>query len=184
QAKSMMVVGNGASLKNLAAGDFIDSHELVFRFNHCFDLPTDQQATGQKLSYWVIAPDCQTPLRLTPEYNCVLSGPEALSWIKNPESLQKLVGHKPLLQIPLQIWRELVLQLGAPPSSGLLILHWLFTLVTNKSVIHRIGFSTPEQFDPAHYHHVLPAHKGSARHHWNMEWTLLEKWFQSQLKSE
>ena len=184
RAKSIIVVGNSASLNSSNSGSFIDSHEVVFRCNHCFAQPIAEQTTGKKISYWVIAPDCQTPLRLTPEQCCVLSGPEILGWIKSTKALQHLTGQNSTVQIPLAIWRELVIQLGAPPSSGLLILHWLFTLVTDKSVIQRIGFSAPEQFDQEHYHSILPAHKGSARHHWNMEWKLQETWFQSQLRLE
>jgi hypothetical protein len=184
KAKSIIVVGNAAYSYHTDSAEFIDSHDLVFRFNHCFAQTHEPGVTGQKLSYWVIAPDCQTSLRLQPEHGCLLSGPEALGWIKTTQRVQQLVGSSDLLHIPLQIWRNLVHQLGAPPSSGLLILYWLFTLVEHEGVIHRIGFSTPEHCDQARYHHILQEHQGSTRHHWNMEWKLLEKWFQRQLKSE
>lgn len=184
KAKSIIVVGNAAYPYHADSAEFIDSHDLVFRFNHCFAHSQEPGITGQKISYWVIAPDCQTSLRLQPEHGCLLSGPEALDWVKTTQRIQKLVGPSDLLHIPLQIWRDLVHQLGAPPSSGLLILYWLFTLVPHDGVIRRIGFSAPEQLDTERYHHILPQHQGSTRHEWNMERKLLEKWFQRQLKSE
>lgn len=50
-AKSVVIVGNGASLLNRANGDFIDSHDIVVRFN-LFRIDGFATDVGTKTTIW------------------------------------------------------------------------------------------------------------------------------------
>ena len=62
--RSIIVVGNGESLRDSGLGSVIDSYETVVRFNH-FKTKGFEKDVGTKTSVWVLAqirePDKQDP---------------------------------------------------------------------------------------------------------------------------
>jgi hypothetical protein len=78
----------------------------------------------------------------------------------------------PLLSVPLSVWQELVAQLQAPPSAGLLTLLWLRHLAGTWHGIKATGFGYREGI----YHAHLPNHQPSRRHRWKQEIDVLSQW--------
>jgi hypothetical protein len=82
--------------------------------------------------------------------------------------------------VPLEHWRELVKQLQAPPSAGILFLTWLYALLGSWQFIKAVGFGYSEQTATS-YHHAKLNHTATNRHHWAAELALLKRWQQQGL---
>lgn len=174
QAKSIQLVGNSGSLKQSQLGTTIDSAEIVVRFNRCFSDETTVRDTGEKTDIWVGAPDVKHPAPLAKWY--IIAGPAMLNWL--PRRPQAFTSLEPLFNVPLASWRELVRQLAAPPSAGLLTLYWFMQLApqTPKRIC---GYSVGKQ--AIQYHHADRLHQAVSRHNWEQEQCLLNTWLQKKL---
>jgi len=163
------IVGNGL-IDRGDAGNWIDSHDFVVRFNNCFnDIDSNR---GKKIDTWVCAPDYMRKWDKSPKF-VIVSGADIL--YKN--SIKKSFDNMDLdnLQgIPLNIWRELVWLCGAPPSAGILMTYYLFKLRSSWRKIDLIGFDLTSE--PDQYHYANKEHSISSRHNWEKEKFLLRKW--------
>lgn len=174
QADAIQFVGNSGNLINSKLGPKIDSAALVVRFNRCFSNKSNAEDTGQKTDIWVGAPDVNFK---APEASCyIITGPNMLNWLsRRPPTFSELT---PLYGVPLAPWRELVKQLAAPPSAGLLVLKWFIQMAPTceKWVC---GFSLSQQV--TQYHHADKEHKAVSRHNWEQEMRVLNIWLQQKL---
>lgn len=155
------LVGNGWQLHGSEAGDHIDQADFVVRFNRCFSAGTHKTDTGRKLQLWVMAPNYTGEI---PDADWILvSGPNSL-WSK--KHWPSLPGRR-VLSVPLPVWRSLVRQFGAPPSSGVLTCAYLQTLLQHGQQLSCFGVGFTASKTP--YHQADQTHQPSARHHWSAE---------------
>ncbi|MDP5132238.1 MAG: glycosyltransferase family 29 protein [Paraglaciecola sp.] len=165
----IQLVGNSANLQHQIQGMAIDQAPLVVRFNRCFSEHTLNADTGVKTSIWVCAPDFKHHATLA-EW-CILTGPDMGNWIQNlPDCIK---NHQQVLSVPLAVWKELVRMLAAPPSAGILVTYWLYTLHPEcQRFLTGFGFQSSSQ----QYHIADPHHNAVSRHNWQQEKALFLQW--------
>lgn len=169
------IVGNGARLNGAGLGEQIDQHRFVLRFNRFTGANSTREDNGIKLDIWVRAPDYVGP---APRVDWLLmTGPAIQFKLQNWRPLKPLIknGAK-LVCVPLSAWRDLVAELGAPPSGGLLVAYWLAQQPGLKPHLRLFGFG----FEPENgevYHQGVPGHQPNDRHNWQGERVLLKQWF-------
>jgi len=152
--KSIIVVGNGGSIKDKEYGEVIDSHDVVIKFNHGAVLGQDDPIHfGKKCTVWVYAM-CNENLcrrrwrefKTKPDYSLRggtkhVSGLEhSILYTYDSEGLYKELGiHKRLY-----------------PSTGMVIIYYIINNIKYKSldIAGFDGFKTSN-----FYEKVIQAHK-------------------------
>lgn len=180
QAGKIHLVGNSPILAGSNNGATIDSADVVIRFNQYQSSHTQACDTGIKCNVWVMAPAFagEVPAKLD---WCLVSGPNMLwqqqRWpqLINPDL--NVLSDLKLLSIPLANWRALVRQLAAPPSAGLLVIHFIASVINKPDCIHLSGFGYNSS--TSQYHYAKPDHHAVSRHNWQAEYQLLQDWQQS-----
>lgn len=182
QATTLHVVGNSPHILGLGLGEEIDSADVVVRFNHFQSKHTSAQDIGTKLSAWVAAPGYQGPVPLqstgSQQPPLVIAGP-AMLYLQQRFNHLTNIAHRPnssnnnqqVLQVPLNIWRQQVRLLAAPPSAGALLLAWLLNLKQQHQLTFTLrgyGFGYDQQ-EQTRYHIAKPDHRPVARHNWSAE---------------
>ena len=183
------IVGNGGSLLDRANGEFIDEHDIIIRFNKPV-LTKDLRAfTGIRTDGIVVSPNVvkslskDSPVRLAVSGINVLAGASGY-W----QQLANLPTHVLIATFAQSDWYELVQQLQAPPSAGLL------TLQALSQVAHvdmsAFGFTTTHQVNSQNLQgnpevlvadknpqgaHYGDSYSGSGRHNWSAEAALLQQ---------
>lgn len=169
EAKRVIVVGNSPNIRGEKQGGWIDQHDIVIRFNHCFSEHTQSTDSGSKLDLWVVAPDYRGP-QFPGSTGTIITGPNMLWWQQNWHYFQTLRG--PLIGLPMASWRTAVALLQAPPSAGFLLLSWLRHQLQVES-ISTIGFGFS---GGGEYHNAIKGHQAVSRHNWQREKELLSTW--------
>ncbi|PIE01274.1 MAG: hypothetical protein CSA79_00795 [Thiothrix nivea] len=178
------VVGNAGNMKGALLGETIDQHDCVARFNTFSSPKTDEKDMGYKHDIWVITPGFQVTV-LPKDFSgtVILTGPDVRYQLLNWSGVSAVVKRElTLLTTPLPVWQNLVRELTAPPSAGILFLAWLKVLLGSWSGVSVAGFSALNDVKKA-YHHTDAKHKPSARHNWLAEAALLRRWQQEGLTS-
>jgi hypothetical protein len=171
RASSIKLIGNSPSLASSNAGEHIDNADIVIRFNRFQSKHTQIADSGSKLDIWIMAPDYQQTLPDKLHW-CLVSGPDIV-WQQQRWPQFSRQSPEKLLGIPLPYWRQLVRQLAAPPSAGLLVAHYFRQICApDKIALHGFGF------DPTapQYHYASPQHKAVSRHNWAGELTMIQQW--------
>jgi hypothetical protein len=175
RAKGICVVGNSGSLRGAGHGDWIDAHDLVVRFNRFRCEESSTADIGSRIHVWVAAPGFPGS---PPEEVAwtVITGPDMRYRRQNWELLRdRLEADRPVLTVPLEVWRALATRVCAPPSAGLLMLAWIKALFGTWGGISTVGLGVAtSQGTP--YHHADPNQKPVARHNWEAERILLGQW--------
>lgn len=161
----IVVLGNGPIERPPQLAD--DANTLIIDFNHpAHALPLPARARHA----WVRTPNTSVTAR----------DDQALSWVifSGNNSLYQRLRLSPLLPAdftpakylfaPSPIWWELVDALAAPPSAGLLMLHWIASLRGTLAGVEVHGCSI---MPGAH-----PLNRKPGRHHWQRERAFLQRW--------
>jgi hypothetical protein len=169
------VVGNSAALLQSGLGGHIDAHVGVVRFNQWRGLDTLSADTGVALDVWVVSPGFQ-PTLLEPVPWVVVSGPDPQAVMQRWRVVKDLrAAGATVLTVPLPIWRELVTQLQAPPSAGLLMLAWWRAMQGGWAGVNIAGIGA--ETSSVGVHHLLgPGHRVGSRHRWVRERALVRSW--------
>lgn len=170
RGRGVCVVGNSPSIGGLKLGATIDRAHLVVRFNACFGAQSLEVDTGSRIDIWVRSPAFAGTCPPGASWR-VISGPRAVAGAGQFE------GQRGSVTIPLEIWRELVLELRAPPSAGLLMLWWLHRICGGWTGISVAAVGT------ANGKHRDERSRGRSmfRHDWQAERRLLQRWVTSGL---
>lgn len=161
------VVGNAPDLLNKKQGKAIDNADLIVRFNQANTSDSLAIDVGRRIDLWVVSPGFIGRRTPPSSHNQMLTSIEPLSraslyWMhlaKQPAQSLSLINPG--------IWYQLVSELQAPPSAGLLALHTLKAFAPQASV-ECYGFSalaTTEISD----NHYGDRGKASSRHNWPLE---------------
>lgn len=171
--KKICIVGNSASLRYANIANNIDKSGIVIRFNKCFNDET-KSYTGHKIDIWVCAPNFKDEVQERADW-IILTGPNLVYKNYNFDRFEKYVKNgKKILGVPLNIWKELVFILKAPPSAGVLVLWWLKNILGGWNGICASGFDLSVK--TGRYHHVNPRYLAGERHNWKLEKKLLIDW--------
>ncbi|MCY1266995.1 Capsule polysaccharide biosynthesis protein [compost metagenome] len=177
QANGLCVVGNAGVLKGCGLGADIDRASGVVRFNRFADDEGMRADVGMRLDVWVVAPGYRGPAPKSVGW-IVVTGPDMRYRMQDWQLVMPfLKAGVPVLTVPLGIWRELVVRLKAPPSAGVLLLHWLQQLKGDDSQkgLSFVGIGQGV-VGKGTYHLALPHHKPVGRHNWKAEQLMVEQW--------
>lgn len=181
---AICVVGNAGNMKGALLGDVIDQHDCVARFNTFSSSETDVKDMGYKHNIWVVTPGFE--VAALPESfsgTVIMTGPDMRYRLLSWSGVAIVVEHDlKLLTTPLQVWRDLVRKLQAPPSAGIVFLAWLKVLLGSWKGVSVAGFNALSEAESV-YHHTDTKHKPSARHNWAAEAILLQRWQREGLTS-
>jgi hypothetical protein len=172
RSRGICVVGNAGALAGQGLGARIDAAGTVIRFNR-FQSNVDQATDiGSRTSVWVTSPSYQGP---RPDVDwVVVSGPDMCFQLRNWALLTpRLLAARPVLSVPLSVWRDLVKVLNAPPSAGVLMLAWLCRLGGGWAGITAAGIGVGTQ---GRYHLADLRKRAGTRHAWAAEASLIEVW--------
>lgn len=170
--RGICLVGNAASLKGSGLGERIDAAGFVIRFNDFRGGRRDRSDTGRRTSAWVTNASYDGP-RFDQADWVVISGPDMCFRLRDwTDFTSRLRLARPVLTVPLPVWRDLVRVLHAPPSAGLLMLAWLHDLLGSWHNVTAAGIGTGA-VGPYHLHGKS---RGSVRHDWAAEAALVATW--------
>lgn len=175
--KGICVVGNAGVMHGARLAGIIDQHDCVVRFNTFASDQTDLNDMGSKFDVWVLTPEftIQT-IPANFRGTVVLTGPEMQFRLLNWSGLLPALSHGlPLVTPPLPVWREVVSELAAPPSAGVIFLAWLRRMLGSWDGVTVAGFSALSD-GGAVYHYADAKHKAASRHNWAGESALLRRW--------
>lgn len=180
--EGICVVGNSGSLRGSGWGNKIDEHGLVMRFNQFSGPQSTVEDIGSKMNVWVGAPGFKGPPPKEVDW-VVSSGPDMRFRRQNWNAFQeRLLADAPVLTVPLSIWCNLVAELSAPPSAGILLLAWLRVISGSWRGLSTVGIGiSPDNHVP--YHHVFSKQQPFVRHDWGKERFLLGRWRSEGLQS-
>lgn len=181
---TIAIVGNAPGLLQAKNGDAIDSADCVLRFNQIVINDRLQTSTGQRTDIWCVNPGFDfRHLPRFPSRYVWLSGylpyhrPSAY-WLQLENQLATR-SDTTFMHASHSLWCELVAQLHAPPSAGLLC---LYTLMQTPCRLQVYGFSGLESDDhkqstknQTQSHHYGDGGADSGRHNWAAEQRLLRK---------
>lgn len=176
-ARGICVVGNAASVGGQRLGDGIDAHGAVVRFNHFSQAAEHAQDVGSRLDVWVLSPGYRGPVPRTVKW-VVMTGPDVRYTLRNWRLVLPLLEQGArILTVPLPIWRSLVNELRAPPSSGVLLLAWLREMggLDGWKGLTTVGIGSGLSVTGS-YHLGIKGHKADSRHHWSAESLQVTKW--------
>ena len=177
--RGICVVGNSAHLAGRALGERIDAASLVVRFN---DFPCGEiyvPDVGHRTSVWVTSPGYEGPPFLDADW-VVVTGPDMCFRLRHWGALsERLRRARPVLSVPLPIWRELVRTLHAPPSAGVLMLAWLHSLLGSWNTVTAVGIGTGN----SGRYRIQVYGRRSSRHDWRAEAALVRDWAREGLQT-
>jgi hypothetical protein len=178
--RGVCVLGNGGNLLGAGLGPLIDEHGAVVRFNRFRGSASTPADIGERVDVWVTAPGYTGAAPAGVPW-IVVSGADMAfrlqDWRRFEEPLRS--GAK-VLTVPLEPWRQLVAQLQAPPSAGVLFLAWSRSLLGSWTPLRALGFAGVGAGGP--YHHADARHQPAGRHHWPAERTVLKHWQEKGLR--
>lgn len=170
---SIAVVGNSPSLVMKSDGNAIDAADVVIRFNHAALSHANVQHLGQRTDLWVISPS--TPLKHKPAGARAI-GISGVKPFLRPSRYWKTLasGDLPIAEFNAAVWYELVGELQAPPSAGLLVLASLRALMPAVDIT-RYGFTEQQGVREQQGNHHGDRQAASTRHNWQRELLWLQR---------
>lgn len=166
---SIAIVGNSPSAAGLGAGEEIDQHDTVIRFNHASVENRFQPDYGTQTHVHVISPAYRFGGNPPLCHTVAVSGVQPFHrpgkfW----QHLASQQDHHYLTFDP-SVWYDLVTQLEAPPSAGLLCASQCAQLRQQGVSVNLFGFGQSEQAN----NHYSDRDRKSERHNWAAEETVL-----------
>ncbi|WP_022950576.1 glycosyltransferase family 29 protein [Leucothrix mucor] len=174
--KIVAVVGNSACLRNSNLGKKIDQQDIVCRFNRYPRHASHAPDTGQRIDIWITSPEVLNEQLVLPESVrwIIISGGDVRFTLRNWSGCHDyLKQQKRIITIPIKCWSNLVQQLKAPPSAGLLWTNYLISLGLPGKNIQLYGFGK-NNTRSKQYHIISPQYKASKRHAWQDESTVIK----------
>lgn len=178
---SLCIVGNSPCERGRGLGAFIDSHDVVIRFNDYSTAPEYSEDYGRKTDIWSRNYTYQNIWRRDSEkFRHTLLPGLSLYW-RVPNGYQFLVDHaasgNSAEDVPVRIYHNLMVRVGVPPSSGLLVLYWIFAIRGGLKNVSVFGFSMMDQngIGPVRYFEDGVVRAKHPPHSWQREWAVFNE---------
>ncbi len=173
--KKIAIVGNANTETGSSNGRFIDSHDIVFRFNNFASRTSYEKDYGKKTTVWVRTPSIhEVPLREDISPKTVVFSSSLMLYTKNGNwkwMLDYCDRDENIVLLDDSIFRDLVQKLNSPPTAGLLTTANISGLSDDLSQISFLGFD----FNTGKQSHYFDNQKPAGRHNWNLEKELFLK---------
>lgn len=168
---SFCIVGNSADELGTDNGEKIDRHNLVIRFNNFSNDRKFLKDYGSKTDIWVRSSEGSDVINrdISPFRLIMFSGGNFIHNNKSWKLIRKYAKTKPVGFFPDHLWHELITELKAPPSAGLLALYSIHKLTGTIPATSVYGFSKKTS-TRAHY---FDEAKPGIRHNWAKEKEIL-----------
>lgn len=160
---SVALVGNARSLLNAQFGPEIDSHQWVVRLNQGAFVAGDPLRTGVRTDFIFMTLTGESTLARilfvvrairTARRGVVMMSPKA-------RRLLRIDLSRYFSTYPEQWHRELTVEVGSRPSTGLMALDFLTRTMADPSRLHLYGFDFFKTPDIAHGRNNVPSHSPS-----------------------
>lgn len=167
------IVGNGGILKHESPD--MSSWSCVVRFNHFLG---STASVDTRCDVWVTNPSySEIPPSIKTTRWVIMSGPEVHYSAQNWASIEPfLLAEIPVLTVPIEVWRELVSIIKAPPSAGALLACWLEYILSAEK-IGLAGFNALSGESKKLDYHASQHGRDSGRHDWSAEGHWLRELF-------
>ncbi|WP_298607908.1 glycosyltransferase family 29 protein [uncultured Thiothrix sp.] len=182
QRQGICIVGNSGNMLNTNLGSTIDAAGFIVRFNAFQSGKHFTTDLGQQCNLWCMTPSFK-PNKLRTVDWLLVTGPEIqyrlADWGAFYPFLEKQI---PIVTVPLEVWRQLVTELQAPPSAGISVLAFFYWLLGSWAGISVAGFGALSETQTT-YHYMNPKNKPSERHNWVGEERIIRRWLKEGLRS-
>ena len=180
-SQTLCVVGNAPSLLGARRGAFIDSHDMVIRFNNFSTGGIQSADTGTKTDVWARTTtlrgnDRREGARFA---HVITSGVPA--WWRSPAALS--FANEAMLSglahdcIDPHSYFQVASHLGSKPSSGIALLGWLRVIRGSLAGVSIEGFNLSDQPDGGTTSYFATSPRTSeVPHDWAAERALLDRW--------
>lgn len=165
------VVGNGPYELGQAHGEEIDACAQVFRFNNATLNSSYVRDYGTRTDCWVVSPAYK------PKHDKLIATQMLITglspWCRPGLYWQRFARLSDVryFSFPATAWYQLVAELEAPPSAGLLTVYSLLNTLTERNSVKMFGINRDErQLGGNHYNDLS---KRSSRHNWLAEATIV-----------
>ena len=167
ETHSIALVGNGPASLGQGLGARIDSADIVIRFNYANMGGEYKNDYGSRTNLWVVSPSTNiNPDKMLSNRICI----SGVSIFDKPSQYWKSLSKVPntrFYTFSKKVWYQLVAELKAPPSAGLLT---LATLCQNSSIsrnlkLYGMSIGTPN----CSKNHYGDNSVRSERHNWPLE---------------
>ena len=169
------VVGNGPYELGKAHGDEIDACAHVFRFNNAAVNSSYARDYGTRTDCWVISPAYK------PKHDNLIATQMFITglslWCRPGLYWQRFarVSNACYFNFPPVAWYQLVAELEAPPSAGLLTVFSLLNTLPEGNSVMTFGINRDEQQLGGNHYNDLS--RRSSRHNWLAEATIINNLF-------
>lgn len=170
---TIAIVGNAGTELGKQQGKIIDQAEHVFRFNSIITEPEFIKDYGTRTSAWVISPSFRPNPKNLASRTILISG---IQPFRKPTAYWRHLAAMPLTQIvtyPSNVWYQLVAELEAPPTAGLLTLSTLLASGIEPGRIAVYGIT--RRAIKSDQNHYGDSGKRSSRHDWQKEATIADR---------
>lgn len=175
RGEGIVVVGNAAVLCGHGFGERIDRAGAVIRFNLFRSPETRDFDIGKRTDVWSVSPGYRgLPI---PDVGWgIVTGPDMRFGLQDWSAVVPLLdAGRPVLTVPLSVWKGAVQRLQAPPSAGILTLAWIRELLASWEGVTSVGIGAGLSRD-GRYHLADHRQRAVSRHRWEAERQLVAQW--------
>lgn len=183
---SICVVGNSPDVVGSEAGEWVDSHDVVIRFNNYNVGPEFVKDIGIKTDVWVrmlptplIKRNVQGGLDMV-----VFTGPNAVHRAINkwPEVIKISSQVENAVFFDINLFFELQSMIGSPPSSGLMVCFTIYRTFGSLSRNQLLGLTVNGSVGEGGVYHYSDGNAFAApRHNWKKEALIYDEMFSGKL---
>ncbi len=172
---SLCIVGNSPCELGSNNGAKIDAYDLVIRFNNFSVEKPFEKDYGTKTNIWVrSSPGSDVKNRDISGFGLIMFSGNFPHYRGQWKLHKDYAKTKQVEFFPSAIWHELIEQLQAPPSAGLLTLYTIFKQIGPIPRGNIFGFSPGQQISEESNAHYFDAANPGIRHNWRKEQEILE----------
>ncbi len=166
---SICVVGNSPCEIGRRLGRAIDDHALVVRFNNFSTSPEHAQDYGVKCDVWCRSPFYKDITRRPGFKPSLTITGSPIPWRKEDGqdmAIEYMARNEPLDSAPISLVPLVAIRCGAPPSSGILTIAWIKSILGSLDGVSVCGFELTDQKDGLKHYFNNPGRTKSPPHNW------------------
>ncbi|MEM7776945.1 MAG: glycosyltransferase family 29 protein [Pseudomonadota bacterium] len=169
---SICVVGNSPCDVGRGLGKAIDSHALVIRFNNFSTAREFSNDYGTKCDVWCRSPFYQRVVRRQEFRPHLTITGSPIQWRKEDgqDMAIEYMGRDEALDVaPVSVVSTAAVRCGAPPSSGIVTLAWIESVLGSLDGVSVCGFALTDQAGGTKHYFKTPPRMNKPSHDWTGE---------------